>query len=63
MSEPALSVDLWVVWIREYGAKGAISLASSHGYSRDEIARVNRAAISRLTPAATPESPTTHNQD
>lgn len=40
----SLSVDIWRLWIREYGAAGAIELALRSGYSRAEILRVNREA-------------------
>lgn len=45
MSEPAkLTPEVWRVWIREYGARGAIALALRNGYAGDEILEVNRAA-------------------
>lgn len=39
-----LTAALWHVWIREYGAAGAIRLALSHGITREQILRVNREA-------------------
>lgn len=41
MSEPTLKADVWRLWVREYGAAGAIELALRHGDERDEIRRVN----------------------
>ena len=57
-----MSVELWRVWLREYGAVGAIALALSHGYSRTEILRVNgEARASELRRVESCESPTSHN--
>jgi len=43
-----LDVDVWRLWVREYGAQGAIDLAFSAGYDRDEILRVNREVLAAV---------------
>ena len=44
----ALNTDVWRLWVREYGAQGAIDLAFSAGYDRDEILRVNREVLAAV---------------
>jgi hypothetical protein len=39
-----VSAALWRIWLREYGARGAITLAMSHGFTRKQILQVNREA-------------------
>jgi hypothetical protein len=36
-----LSADVWRLWVREYGAAGAIALALRSGYTRDQIRQAN----------------------
>jgi hypothetical protein len=49
-----LDIDVWRLWVREYGAAGAIELALRHGFAREEILRVNREVLLRASQGATP---------
>ncbi len=46
-----LNTDVWRLWVREYGARGAIQLALSHGYTGEQILQVNREARTALLSA------------
>jgi len=37
--------EVWRLWVREYGAAGAIALALRQGFTREQILAANRALM------------------
>lgn len=42
---PRLTVGVWALWVREYGAHGAIRLALQQGFTQKEIRDANDEAL------------------